>query len=192
MIWIIYYVSFCHTVGIDLTHVHTHMHIRKTGFVTPRDLLRWAQRRPDNKQAIAEEGYMLLAERLRREDEKEEVCACLCVSAAGKRLCDEGAESLQACILTFTDVPCKYTQIRRVLEAECGVTLNPPSLYALSSSNDTNDPAAIPLLLPYAKLSPHEPDASEGGMEEEEERAIAAREALGELAMTPSLARLVR
>ena len=44
-----------------------------TGFVTPRDLLRWAQRRPGDKRAIAEEGYMLLAERLRREDEKEEV-----------------------------------------------------------------------------------------------------------------------
>ena len=45
----------------------------REGFVTPRDLLRWAQRRPGSKQAIAEEGFMLLAERLRRDDEKEEV-----------------------------------------------------------------------------------------------------------------------
>ncbi|RLN87173.1 hypothetical protein BBJ28_00016114, partial [Nothophytophthora sp. Chile5] len=42
----------------------------KSGFITTRDLLRWAERRPATKQALAEEGYCLLAERLRKDDEK--------------------------------------------------------------------------------------------------------------------------
>ncbi|KAJ0395768.1 hypothetical protein ATCC90586_008727 [Pythium insidiosum] len=45
----------------------------KSGFITTRDLLRWAERRPATKQALAEEGYCLLAERLRKDDEKEVV-----------------------------------------------------------------------------------------------------------------------
>lgn len=42
----------------------------KAGFITTRDLLRWAERRPMTKQALAEEGYCLLAERLRKDEEK--------------------------------------------------------------------------------------------------------------------------
>lgn len=48
----------------------------KGGFITPRDLFRWAERVTTlnnaykEKQEIAEEGFMLLAERLRRDDEK--------------------------------------------------------------------------------------------------------------------------
>ena len=38
----------------------------KHGFITPRDLLRWAGRNPRTSQELAEEGFMLLAERLRR------------------------------------------------------------------------------------------------------------------------------
>ncbi|CAI5741764.1 unnamed protein product [Peronospora destructor] len=45
----------------------------KSGFITTRDLLRWAERRPATKQALAEEGYCLLAERLRKNDEKQVV-----------------------------------------------------------------------------------------------------------------------
>ncbi|CAH0485031.1 unnamed protein product [Peronospora farinosa] len=45
----------------------------KSGFITTRDLLRWAERRPATKQALAEEGYCLLAERLRKDDEKQVV-----------------------------------------------------------------------------------------------------------------------
>ena len=45
----------------------------RDGFVTPRDLLRWAARHPEGKLALAQEGLMLLCERLRREDEKDEV-----------------------------------------------------------------------------------------------------------------------
>lgn len=45
----------------------------KHGYITPRDLLRWASRVPENRQELAEQGYMLLAERLRKEAEKVEV-----------------------------------------------------------------------------------------------------------------------
>jgi midasin (ATPase involved in ribosome maturation) len=42
----------------------------KDGFITPRDLLRWADRDAPSKIDLACEGYMLLAERLRTEEEK--------------------------------------------------------------------------------------------------------------------------
>ncbi len=42
----------------------------KDGLITPRDLLRWAERKAVTKQELALEGFMLLAERLRDEDEK--------------------------------------------------------------------------------------------------------------------------
>jgi len=42
----------------------------KHGFITLRDLFRWAERRPNGYQQLAEEGYMLLAERLRKPEEK--------------------------------------------------------------------------------------------------------------------------
>ncbi|GKY98789.1 hypothetical protein MPSEU_000835100 [Mayamaea pseudoterrestris] len=43
----------------------------KDGFITPRDLLRWANRKAASKHELAREGYMLLAERLRTLDEKQ-------------------------------------------------------------------------------------------------------------------------
>jgi len=43
----------------------------KDGFITPRDLLRWAERGSSSKIELAQEGYMILAERLRTEEEKE-------------------------------------------------------------------------------------------------------------------------
>lgn len=42
----------------------------KDGFITPRDLLRWAGRGASSKLELAQEGYMLLAERLRTDEEK--------------------------------------------------------------------------------------------------------------------------
>lgn len=42
----------------------------KGGFITIRDLLRWAGRNPSTKEEVAQEGYYLLAERLRKVDEK--------------------------------------------------------------------------------------------------------------------------
>jgi midasin len=52
----------------------------KDGFVTPRDLLRGAS----SKQVLAREGYMLLAERLRTDEEKgivkKEIESCLKVA----------------------------------------------------------------------------------------------------------------
>lgn len=49
----------------------------KHGFVTTRDLLRWASRRPDSYQSLAEEGFTLLAERLRLPAEKATVAGVL-------------------------------------------------------------------------------------------------------------------
>ena len=40
------------------------------GLITPRDLLRWALRKYKSKEELAVEGFMLLAERLRDDDEK--------------------------------------------------------------------------------------------------------------------------
>ena len=45
----------------------------KDGLITPRDLLRWANRGASSKSELAVEGYMLLAERLRDDEEKEVV-----------------------------------------------------------------------------------------------------------------------
>ncbi len=42
----------------------------KHGFITLRDLFRWAARKPNGYQELANEGYMLLAERLRTPEEK--------------------------------------------------------------------------------------------------------------------------
>jgi midasin len=42
----------------------------KDSFITPRDLLRWAEGKASSKLELAEQGYMLLAERLRSEEEK--------------------------------------------------------------------------------------------------------------------------
>ncbi|KAI9366170.1 P-loop containing nucleoside triphosphate hydrolase protein [Zopfochytrium polystomum] len=42
----------------------------KNAFATLRDLFRWGNRRADSWEKLAEDGYMLLAERSRREDEK--------------------------------------------------------------------------------------------------------------------------
>ena len=42
----------------------------KDGLITARDLLRWAERHASTKNQLAEDGYMLLAERLRTPEEK--------------------------------------------------------------------------------------------------------------------------
>ncbi|KAI8077783.1 P-loop containing nucleoside triphosphate hydrolase protein [Halteromyces radiatus] len=43
---------------------------QRHGFITLRDLFRWAGRDPEGYQELAEHGYMLLAERCRRDEEK--------------------------------------------------------------------------------------------------------------------------
>jgi MoxR-like ATPase len=53
----------------------------KYGAVTTRDLIKWGRRQPQSAMEVAEEGYMLLAEKLRSEDEKrgvEEVLNTVC------------------------------------------------------------------------------------------------------------------
>ena len=49
----------------------------KDGLITPRDLLRWAERGAATKSDLAMEGYMLLVERLREEDERSVVKATI-------------------------------------------------------------------------------------------------------------------
>jgi midasin len=46
---------------------------QKNSFATLRDLFRWALRDADTREDIANNGYMLLAERVRKEEEREEV-----------------------------------------------------------------------------------------------------------------------
>ncbi|KAL0096148.1 P-loop containing nucleoside triphosphate hydrolase protein [Phycomyces blakesleeanus] len=46
---------------------------QKHGFITLRDLFRWAGRDPTGYQELAEHGYMLLAERCRKDEEKRVV-----------------------------------------------------------------------------------------------------------------------
>ena len=53
----------------------------KQGSVTPRDLIKWGNRQPQSPLEVAEEGYMLLGEKLRSEEEKMvvmEVLASVC------------------------------------------------------------------------------------------------------------------
>lgn len=43
----------------------------KHGFITPRDLFRWAERKPSTYQELAEHGFLLLGERCRKEEERQ-------------------------------------------------------------------------------------------------------------------------
>ncbi|KAJ2621726.1 AAA ATPase midasin [Coemansia sp. RSA 1358] len=56
----------------NLTQVRAQMRIFEAshGFITLRDLFRWANRHATTKDELAEHGYMLLAERVRSDDEK--------------------------------------------------------------------------------------------------------------------------
>jgi midasin len=49
-----------------------------------KDLLRWAERKAISKEKLAEEGYMLLCERLRNEDEKDIVWSIIQEKIIGK------------------------------------------------------------------------------------------------------------
>ncbi|CAE7924890.1 mdn1, partial [Symbiodinium sp. KB8] len=74
--------SFCSrmvAVSLDLhrRRQKTAVFAGKHGFITARDLLRWAGRRPGDYQELAEEGFMLLGERLRDEEERMELLSVL-------------------------------------------------------------------------------------------------------------------
>ena len=51
----------------------SNMFAGKRGFITARDLFKWAERQPAGPQAFAEEGYLLLGERLRTAAEQSDV-----------------------------------------------------------------------------------------------------------------------
>ncbi|MES1910386.1 MAG: hypothetical protein MHM6MM_002989 [Cercozoa sp. M6MM] len=65
----------------DLQRARQHSHVfeGKRGFVTPRDLFRWANRvgREQSLEKIALEGFMLLGERCRAQDERDFVASVL-------------------------------------------------------------------------------------------------------------------
>lgn len=79
----------------------------KHGFITPRELLRWAGRNPLTYAEVAQQGYRLLADRVRREEDRETVRAVLekhCkVSLQESELYDvEPGETVQRSQLVWT------------------------------------------------------------------------------------------
>eukprot|EP00536_Pseudo-nitzschia_multiseries_P001226 jgi/Psemu1/180444/e_gw1.15.197.1 len=60
-------------VDLRLKRSKSNLFLGKDSFITPRDLLRWAERHSGSKKDLAEHGYMVLAERLRSEEEKQMV-----------------------------------------------------------------------------------------------------------------------
>ena len=64
-------------VDLRIRRSKSNVFLGKDSFITPRDLLRWAERHSGTKQDLAEHGFMLLAERLRTDDEKEMVRSVL-------------------------------------------------------------------------------------------------------------------
>lgn len=49
----------------------------KHGFITPRDLFKWAGRGAESYQGLAEDGFLLLGERLRSPGERDTVQSVL-------------------------------------------------------------------------------------------------------------------
>lgn len=74
----------------------------KLGFATLRDLFRWAGRDAISYQELAENGYMLLAERTRRSDDKAAVKDVI-ESVMGVRLDEEAMYNLQNPAIDFKD-----------------------------------------------------------------------------------------
>jgi midasin len=60
-------------VDLRLKRSKSNLFLGKDSFITPRDLLRWAERECGSKKDLAEQGYIVLAERLRSEEEKKMV-----------------------------------------------------------------------------------------------------------------------
>jgi len=60
-------------VDLRLKRSKSNLFLGKDSFITPRDLLRWAERQSGSKKDLAEHGYMVLAERLRSAEEKQMV-----------------------------------------------------------------------------------------------------------------------
>lgn len=57
-------------IALRFQRSSSNLFMGKDSFITPRDLLRWAERRSSSRIEFAEQGYMLLAERLRSSEEK--------------------------------------------------------------------------------------------------------------------------
>jgi midasin len=64
-------------VSLRYQRSKSNIFLGKDSYITPRDLLRWAERKSSSRMDFAEQGYMLLAERLRTDEEKEMVKSVL-------------------------------------------------------------------------------------------------------------------
>ncbi|KEG15416.1 putative dynein heavy chain [Trypanosoma grayi] len=58
-------------VSLQLRRQASQVFAGRHGFITPRDLIRWAERRPGTYQEMAEHGFLLLAERCRKTEERQ-------------------------------------------------------------------------------------------------------------------------
>ncbi|RNF26020.1 MDN1, midasin-like protein [Trypanosoma conorhini] len=58
-------------VSLQLRRQASQIFAGRHGFITPRDLFRWAERRPGTYQEMAEHGFLLLAERCRKAEERQ-------------------------------------------------------------------------------------------------------------------------
>lgn len=59
--------------ALQLRRQSSHLFAGKHGYITPRDLFRWGDRKPLTYQELAEHGFLLLGERCRRDDERQVV-----------------------------------------------------------------------------------------------------------------------
>jgi len=64
-------------VALQLQRQASNVFQGKHGSITTRDLIKWGRRQPRTPLEVAEEGYMLLAEKLRLSEEKDGVCQTL-------------------------------------------------------------------------------------------------------------------
>ncbi|RNF03864.1 MDN1, midasin-like protein [Trypanosoma rangeli] len=58
-------------VALQLRRQSSQVFAGRHGFITPRDLFRWAERQPGTYQEMAEHGFLLLAERCRKAEERQ-------------------------------------------------------------------------------------------------------------------------
>ncbi|KAH9601131.1 Midasin AAA lid domain 5 [Trypanosoma melophagium] len=58
-------------ISLQLRRQASQVFAGRHGFITPRDLFRWAERCPETYQEMAEHGFLLLAERCRKVEERQ-------------------------------------------------------------------------------------------------------------------------
>ena len=59
--------------ALQIRRQASHLFAGKHGYITPRDLFRWAERLPSTYQELSDHGFLLLAERCRKPEERQVV-----------------------------------------------------------------------------------------------------------------------